>query len=92
MKSIAYIALIVGTISLIVGVISRLTLTPVGPAGIEAHRTASDRRHARSPRARGPYNTFASWQKRNRPHGFQRESLERSSLLRRSYCLSTRFL
>lgn len=36
MKNIAYIALVIAAISLIVGIISRLTLTPVGPAGIEA--------------------------------------------------------
>jgi hypothetical protein len=35
MKAIAYIAIIVGAISLVVGIISRITLTPVGP-GIEA--------------------------------------------------------
>lgn len=36
MKTIAYVALVVGAISLIIGMISRVTLTPVGPAGIEA--------------------------------------------------------
>ena len=36
MKTIAYIAIGVAAISLIVGIISRLTITPVGPAGIEA--------------------------------------------------------
>ena len=35
MKAIAYIAIIAGAVSLIVGIISRLTLQPVGP-GIEA--------------------------------------------------------
>lgn len=36
MKAIAYIAVIVGVISLVVGIISRLTLQPVQPGGIEA--------------------------------------------------------
>ncbi len=36
MKAIAYIAIIVGAISLVVGIISRITLTPVGPGAVEA--------------------------------------------------------
>lgn len=36
MKTIAYVVLIVGGISLIMGIISRLTLTPVGAGRIEA--------------------------------------------------------
>ena len=36
MKAIVNIAIVVAVISLVVGLISRLTLTPVGPMGIEA--------------------------------------------------------
>lgn len=39
MKTIAYIAMVIGAISLTVGIISRFTVTPVaiGLAGLEAH-------------------------------------------------------
>ena len=37
MKALAGIALVVAIISIIVGIISRLTLIPVPPVGIEAH-------------------------------------------------------
>lgn len=36
MKMITYVAIVVAAISLIVGIISRITLKPVGPMGIEA--------------------------------------------------------
>lgn len=36
MKVLAYIALITGVISLIIGIVSRWTLTPIGPVNIEA--------------------------------------------------------
>lgn len=36
MKKIAYVALGIGVISLIIGIISRLTLIPVGAVGLEA--------------------------------------------------------
>ena len=36
MKAIVYLSLIAAAVSLIVGIVSRLTLQPIGPMGIEA--------------------------------------------------------
>ena len=37
MKAIVNISLVIAAISLVVGIISRITLIPVGPMGIRAH-------------------------------------------------------